>query len=107
MPDNRTVREVVNRAFEGIVTYRATFQNILPGGGPPTVITAPVGIAICIIGAAGMVIRIKTVHTDPLSNKGQAQVPLFINKYSTPPTGGTFTNPEKVPLDGNDSPALA
>ncbi len=104
---NRTVREVVNRAFEGMVTYRATFENWLPGAPFPTIITAPVGIAVCIIGAAGMVIRIKTIHTDPLSNKGQGQTPLFINKYSTAPTGGTYTNPEKVLLDGNNSPALA
>ncbi len=107
--NNRTVREVVNRAFEGMTSYRATFEDSLwPGGGfPPTIYTAPVGIAVCIIGAPGMVIRVKTIHTDALSSKGQGQVPLLINKYSTAPIGGVYTNPEKVPLDGNDTPALA
>ena len=90
----KSVREVLNRAFEGLPTYRATFADL----------NAPVGIAIRIAGAVGMVVRIKTVHVDvPAAN----QTPLIIGKYSTAPADGTATSPQSVPLDSNSDAAKA
>ncbi len=90
----KSVREVLNRAFEGLPTYRATFADL----------NAPAGIAIRIAGAVGMVVRIKTVHVDvPAAN----QTPLIIGKYSTAPTDGTATSPQSVPLDSNSDAARA
>ena len=90
----KSVREVLNRAFEGLPTYRATFADL----------NAPAGIAIRIAGAVGLVVRIKTVHVDvPAAN----QTPLMIRKYSTAPADGTATSPQSVPLDSNSDTARA
>ena len=95
MPYNTSVREVLNRALEGLPTYRATFADI----------SAPTGLCITLKGAAGMVIRIKTVHVDvPAVN----QTPLIIAKYSTAESGGTpGTAGQSVPLDSNSDTAKA
>ena len=90
----KSVREVLNRALEGLPTYRATFADL----------NAVVGVAVRIAGATGMVIRIKTVHVDvPAAN----QTPLIIAKYSTAPADGTSTSPQSVPLDSNSDAAQA
>lgn len=90
----KSVREVLNRAYEGLPTYRATFADL----------NAVIGVAVRIAGATGMVVRVKTVHIDvPIAN----QTPLIIAKYSTAPTDGTATSPQSVPLDSNSDAARA
>ncbi|KKM89278.1 hypothetical protein LCGC14_1250280 [marine sediment metagenome] len=90
----KSVREVLNRALEGLPTYRATFADL----------NAVIGVAIRIAGAVGMVVRIKTIHVDvPAAN----QTPLIIGKYSTAPADGTSTSPQSVPLDSNSDAARA
>lgn len=94
MPDDKTVREVLNRAIEGVATYRTTFEDLV----------APTGIAVAIIGATGVIVRIKTIHIDVMSAD---QTPLLLRKYSTAPTGGTDTQPGLVPLDSDSEDARA
>ena len=90
----KSVREVLNRAFEGLPTYRATFADL----------AAVIGVAVRIAGATGMVVRIKTIHVDvPAAD----QSPLIIAKYSTAPADGTATSPQSVPLDSNSDAARA
>jgi hypothetical protein len=91
----KSVREVLNRAFEGLPTYRATFADL----------NAPSGLVVTLKGAIGMVIRVKTVHVDvPAAN----QTPLMIRKYSTAESGGTpGTAGQRVPLDSNSAAARA
>lgn len=94
MPDDKTVREVLNRSVEGVSTYRATFEDLV----------APANLAVAIIGATGVLVRIKTIHVDVPSAD---QTPLIIRKYSSAPTGGTQTNPALVPLDSDSEDARA
>ena len=91
----KSVREVLNRALEGLPTYRMTFADL----------NAPSGLAITLKGATGMVIRIKTVHVDV---PAAGQTPLMIRKYSTAESGGTpGTAGQSVPLDSNSGAARA
>ena len=91
----KSVREVLNRALEGLPTYRATFADL----------NAPSGLVITLKGATGMVIRVKTVHVDvPAAN----QTPLIVAKYSTAESGGTpGTAGQSVPLDSKSDTAKA
>ena len=91
----QSVREVLNRAFEGLPTYRATFADL----------NAPSGLAVTLYGATGMVIRVKIVHVDvPAAN----QTPLIVAKYSTAESGGTpGTAGQSVPLDSKNDTAKA
>ena len=91
----KSVREVLNRAFEGLPTYRMTFADL----------NAPAGLAITLKGATGMVIRVKIVHVDV---PAAGQTPLMIRKYSTAESGGTpGTAGQSVPLDSNSGAARA
>lgn len=91
----KTVREVLNRAFGGLPTYRATFADL----------NAPAGLAVTLKGAAGVIIRVKTVHVDvPAAD----QAPLIIRKYSTAESAGTpGATPQRVPLDSTNHSARA
>ena len=90
----KSVREVLNRAFGGLPTYRATFADLV----------ALSGIAVRIAGAANMVIRIKTIHVDvPAAD----QDPLIIRKYSTAPADGTSGAATRTPLDSANDAARA
>ncbi len=91
----KTDREVLNRAYEGLPTYRATFADL----------NAPAGLAATLKGAAGVIVRVKTVHVDvPAAD----QAPLIIRKYSTAESAGTpGTTPQRVPLDSTSPDARA
>ncbi len=90
----KSVREVLNRAFEGLPTYRATFADLI----------AVTGIAVRIHGAPRMVVRIKTIHVDVPELD---QEPLMIRKYSTAPGDGTSTSATATPLDSANAAARA
>ena len=91
----KTVREVLNRAYEGLPTYRATFADL----------NAPAGLAVTLKGATGVIVRVKTVHVGvPAAD----QAPLSVRKYSTAESAGTpGTTPQLVPLDSTSPAARA
>jgi len=90
----KTVREVLNDAHQGLATYRAVFADL----------NAAAGIAVILEGAANTIVRLKTVHIDV---PAAAQAPLRIVKYSTAATIGTRTTPAGVPLDSGSPAARA
>ena len=76
-------------------TYRAA-GNVVAAAGTSAFLT--------INGAAGKVIRISKIRITGITLTAVQYLRVALNKNSTAFTGGTSTNPTKVPLDSN-SPA--
>lgn len=89
----KTVREVLNDAYQGQVTYRGVFDFSAKGN-----------TAVVLEGVAGFIVRLKVVHVDVPAGD---LTPLAIIKYSTLVSGGTRTTPAGIPLDSRNPPARA